>query len=392
MNTFTIQEFQLPIVEERIIKLNKKAEKLGIAPIEIVSKVERVEKIVKENRVGVKIVSFKHLIDITLKSETIKVGNYTFIGTIDHNEGNGNLIRTVPGEIIPDKYRTAGCNCDHCNIKRYRSETFLFRDTLDSEVKQIGRTCLKEYFGIDPIKELEFAGLFSSIGNIDDDDESTSSKYYTESTKTVLMVAMALADERGYVSNKSARERECFSTSDLIPSIMYPFGINDQQMAEKIWDKIDKENYSEKADNLISWGIEHFKGENSDYAHNMSVLLASKEINPKNYGYLTSLIGAHFMEVEKNKTKIPSNNEFIGSVGGKVSVDVKVDKVIPIIGYYGTSYINIMVEKDTGNALVWISSKQALEEGFEGTVKGTIKEHNVRNGVNQTVLTRCKSI
>jgi hypothetical protein len=51
-----------------------------------------------------------------------------------------------------------------------------------------------------------------------------------------------------------------------------------------------------------------------------------------------------------------------------------------------------MSQKDSGNNIVWISSNNVLEEGSEITLSGRIKECKVRDGKNQTILTRCKVI
>ncbi len=51
-----------------------------------------------------------------------------------------------------------------------------------------------------------------------------------------------------------------------------------------------------------------------------------------------------------------------------------------------------MSEVETGNIIVWISSKMVLTEGSNVTLKGTIKALNNRNEQNQTIMTRCKVV
>lgn len=51
----------------------------------------------------------------------------------------------------------------------------------------------------------------------------------------------------------------------------------------------------------------------------------------------------------------------------------------------------LMNEENTGNNLVWFASNNPeFNNGDRYKLKGTVKTHNVRDGKNQTVLTRCK--
>ena len=56
-------------------------------------------------------------------------------------------------------------------------------------------------------------------------------------------------------------------------------------------------------------------------------------------------------------------------------------------GYYGTTWLYKFVD-ERGNVFIWRSSRPfTAEDG--ATIRATVKEHSVRDGVKQIVVTRC---
>lgn len=393
--TITISPTNLDMVKARLDKLSKKAVKLGI-PVPVITETkEWKEKKVKRNNLGKEIIEWIPRLDVTVSCEEIKYGNYIHIASLDHTIGTSPIINMVPGYTLPETYYNAGCNCDHCGINRYRKNTYIFKS--DEGYKQVGSSCLKEFFGIDPSANLEFTKSFNDISEWN--DESFGGYIAPEyDIKMALLIAYNLVLEHGYVSNKVAMEKDIESTASLTSFYYYPPMMNDadEQIAyQNFMDKVYATD-SSIIDNIISWGREHFLNQSSngsaEYAHNMRIILDLESVPRKYLGYLVSVIAAY------NKSKIESkitkrfDNEFIGAVGDKITVNVLVNKIIEVYGNYGCSYINIMSQVESNNVVVWISSKMVLTEGSSVTLKGTVKSLNNRDGKNQTVLTRCKVV
>lgn len=80
------------------------------------------------------------------------------------------------------------------------------------------------------------------------------------------------------------------------------------------------------------------------------------------------------------------SNQFLGEIGKKLPpTDVTVDAVRSAYGPYGHSYGYVM--RDTnGNTLMWWTTKEVFKQGDTAQITGTVKDHTVFNGVNQTVL------
>ena len=84
-----------------------------------------------------------------------------------------------------------------------------------------------------------------------------------------------------------------------------------------------------------------------------------------------------------------SSNHF-GTVGDRIEIDVTLEKVISGEGAYGTWYLSIM-KTASGDAVIWWNSL-AIAEGESVRIRATIKAHDERDDVKQTVIARAKVI
>src|SRR2546423_1829001 len=144
-NLVSSEEFRIPSqnmydLRERLGTLNKRAKRLHCSPITL-------EELGTERETDEKgIVKIFYRVRVT--GETPIVNGWCFIATIQHML-NGNIIRSVPntvqeGELIA--YREVEANCDHCKQYRRRNDTYLLKSNT-GEIKQVGKTCLKDFTG-----------------------------------------------------------------------------------------------------------------------------------------------------------------------------------------------------------------------------------------------------
>jgi len=81
-------------------------------------------------------------------------------------------------------------------------------------------------------------------------------------------------------------------------------------------------------------------------------------------------------------------SQHIGEVGQRIEMTLEVRKVIALDGYYGPININIC---RCGSDVVIYKGSNRLDVFCDGptvTVKATIKAHEVREGINQTIISR----
>lgn len=80
---------------------------------------------------------------------------------------------------------------------------------------------------------------------------------------------------------------------------------------------------------------------------------------------------------------------WIGTVGERSLFTLTIRMVVEIEGIYGYSYLHVMHDAD-GNVVIYKGSNQLGKKGDTVTVKATIKEHDTRDGVKQTKISRPK--
>ena len=87
-----------------------------------------------------------------------------------------------------------------------------------------------------------------------------------------------------------------------------------------------------------------------------------------------------------------ANSQHLGAVGDKVTLTITVERVIVLKSeFYGDNYITI-ARDEAGNAITYKGKTDIGNKGDTRTIKASIKEHTVYNGVKQTVIQRPKVV
>lgn len=87
----------------------------------------------------------------------------------------------------------------------------------------------------------------------------------------------------------------------------------------------------------------------------------------------------------------PSPSQFVGNIKERLELTLKVTRAIELEGAFGISTLHIF-EDENKNVFVWTTTAKSLKEGVTYHLRGTVKDHKVYRGVNQTVLTRCTNV
>lgn len=86
-----------------------------------------------------------------------------------------------------------------------------------------------------------------------------------------------------------------------------------------------------------------------------------------------------------------ARSSHVGTVGGKISVEVTVSLLRKFDGYYGPVYFTIM-EDENGNVFIYKGSKHIGREEEQFIVTAKVKEHTEYKGVKQTIIERPKRV
>lgn len=314
--------------------------------------------------------------------EELKLGDYELVAVIEHgiakNEDGEdlNLIHILKEDvIIPIAYRTAKSYCEHCNTQRQRNKTVLLQDK-QGNLKQVGTTCLKEYTGIDAesivnlYKEVSDIWLDNSYMMLDEDEVKSFGKSgrYIESDY-YLINCIDLINKKGYIKDVTKQEAWVNSTNV-------------------------KFTPSEESITIARTVIEYFKSkefpESDNFLNNIKMCL----INPytKTSGFIAYAYIAYQKELENEAKRANEKvSEHQGNINDKIVRDLMISNSFNYDTMYGTKTIYIFKDEQ-GNVFKWNTAGYISNAQISTivTVKGTIKGHEVYNGIKQTELTRCK--
>lgn len=378
-----IPESRYDELKWKVAKLNKRAAKIGVAPI-------TVELTGNSRRDEADFPYVCIMLEIIMKGETPKYEGWKLLAVLQHDPNlDANIVKTVPGETIPQDYRTRPGVCDHCGYKRIRKETFVVQHETDGEIKQVGRQCVADFLGHgDPrrfIKTWEWfeeaSGWGMGFAGLRDEREAYSLEVYLAMTNAVIR-------KFGWVSGAKSRETMATSTATEVCTQLNPRDRADMRK----YRPEDLVNYlpedTEYAKQVIEWA-KGISGNLSDYEHNIQVIANQEAVIRKTQGFAASMIMAykrvHDVRVERKVS------EYHGTVGDKVNLTLTFKATYSFEGYYGPVHMHRFVDTETGNIFIWPASRFTFfKEDALHTVKGTIKAHKDYKDIKQTILTRCK--
>ena len=332
--------------------------------------------------------------EVLFTVEAPKINGWTFVARLDHTHETGNIIRMVPNTIesLPEHYRDCAPNCDHCRIRRLRNDTFVLRCDDTGELKQVGSTCLKDFFGHDPLKMARMAELLgyaaeAARGAQDYIEGSSGGRYHVLSIEDFCQYAALAVRLNGWVSYAASQETGAKTTREVAADMYFAHerGVTDA-------DKALAAEALEWAQSLSD------KAEKSDYEHNILVIAEAVVMDLRSCGLAASIVGVFHRNREREiaRKAVASKqgaSTFVGVVGNRlVNVPVEVIGTNVFESSFGHTYLYRMLDS-SGNVLVWFSSKDVrVKAGAKVLMTGTVKDHKVRDGIQQTIVTRCKLV
>src|SRR5690606_9613232 len=156
----------------------------------------------------------------------------------DHAMVPGSTLITSMREAIPLHWHRAASDCHHCNMKRSRNKTYLLKNTESGEVKQVGRTCLKDFLGSrDPealgdVMELAYQMIRSASQEEEIDYAEAARLGGMPLERFLAIVAMAINEQNGYVSYSRAEIEHIVPTIALVKDMIEKNKVPDQTERE----------------------------------------------------------------------------------------------------------------------------------------------------------------
>ena len=384
---FKVLISKISIIQDYIDKLNRKAVRHGLPLINFI-----IGKVITEclDHDGIKAVRIFNEISVDIPE--LKISNFNFIAKINHIE-TGNLVKKSPlfnDFITPKDWYDVEPHCQHCNIKRYRTDTFILQNIDSGEIKQIGRNCLKDFIGHDVENFIAMVEMTQDLINIindcksGEDSFSFGSNNYGYSLEIFLNYVAMVNRFNGFISSKYNN-----STRDQVYEILNPINRN---MLDHKYDIQPNDEDLKNAKLALDW-INSLENSDNDYLINLKNAVKIGYVNYKNDGLISSLIFAYKKSISKKiseKGEVNKISNYFGKINEKIQRELTYIMSFSFDSDFGICFIH-KFEDIEGNIFIWKTNNNInMDERRALKVKGTIKEHKEYKGIKQTILTRCK--
>lgn len=316
-------------------------------------------------------------VEINIEADIIRKDGYTVVAQIEAVDNGHNIVKMLDDSQPEHAWYTAKLFCEHCGTARVKRFAYIVRDEA-GHTKMVGKTCLKDYCGIDPnlmVAFQEIGDLILEEYNIDDYDFSGHGEWAYD-VLDVIATANDIIKKHGYVKsdeNNSTKSRLIAKYGTFEPSEA------SKKLAQEMKDTLSQMDYRELTSFLC----------------NIKNMLQSGYIRSNSFGYIAYAPVAFEklmkqIEKEQHREETKGQSEYVGNVGEKLTVEVKEAKLVTSWEtLYGWTHLYKFVTTDN-NVLVWYASR--VYEGEPKRITGTVKDHKEYDGEKQTVLTRCKLI
>lgn len=387
MALYTIPATNIGSLREKIAKLNKKAIKLGCDPITF----DVVKRFTREVTGETGLPYDRTFYEVNVDGIAPQLNGFVFVAKVEPHE-KGNIVKCLPNETAPEWAWSCGMNCHHCKTNRQRNEVFIVRNVNTGEFVLLGRNCLADYLGgTSPEAMARRAEFDIELGQLFD-EEGNYGSFASQSFDTVEFVCVCRAVSRciGFVTRKMIEEGRSYgrTTGDVAYTLLASANERKEFIEQNPAFGITKDDLSFAKD-AIAWA--QTLDDANDYLRNLKVACSGDTVDVRSKGIAASVVPSYLRIIEQAKEKVNAPiSEWVGTVGGKVSTNVTVNFVKYLDGNYGVSTM-IHMNDNHGNVIVWFASGELdVAKGDTYALKGTIKKLDERNGVKQTIVTRCK--
>lgn len=315
------------------------------------------------------------------------VDGWTFVGTIEHASPE-NIIRLADTSFdgrIPERYRNAGRDCEHCHIRRDRNDTYLIYNEDNDDFKQVGRTCLKGYTGgLDAETCAGLASVIAEIARINAEAErgdfSDIERYGGVGQNGRYRMEIARKQAYRYVRDNG-----------------YTPGETGKAFSAALRNNPDLAMATEAEVNEVTEWLNNTR--ESDYIRNVRAVWNKDEYSFRDAGYITSAVQSFFSDRDRQQQLAAQQErnaatEYAGNVGDTVTFKVTEARVIywrsggP--SFNASEYPVFRIVGDDSRVYIWgTTTISTIQAG--STITGKIKKLIERpNGEKQTELTRGK--
>jgi hypothetical protein len=238
-----------------------------------------------------------HILQVTGQEPYLT--GWRFLAAIDH-EGDTNIVEQVPGgEVSVAEWSTVAAKCDHCQLNRLRLKTYVLSNSETHEVKQVGSTCIEDFFpGVEAKNIARLADLWVIIdaSASEGDGEWGSGERSIDGwlREEVIAQAVAVVREDGFLGKGKAEQ---VGRPERATAVKVGNALSWRPSAKEPtepWPVTDEDR--ENAAKVIEWVDELLVSD--DYLTNLQNAVARPVTKSRHLGLVVSAVAAYDREVE----------------------------------------------------------------------------------------------
>lgn len=284
------------------------------------------------------------------------------------------------GEVPAEKHGQPLC-CDHCGLKRRRTETLIVQRETDGNTVEVGTSCLGDFTGEDYsdsfLKSLSDAGrLMAEIEAASNWSLNDVDFTLQDEIRNVMAVAVSIVRVEGFINARDAETHNTPSTARLVAD----------ELARLNGKNVDQNTIMVIHSDFVTADaiLEHFSQKPADYGFNDKVkaCLARGLVSPGDVGLLAGAVGSYYKDLERKRKAsefgdVLTQSKAQGETGEKTQRRVTVAQAKTVNSDYGVMRIVSFVD-DEANLFVWkTSSAHEYVEGHRYEIAGRVKKHSV---------------
>jgi hypothetical protein len=404
VGVYDIPERNMPTLEKRIARINKRAVKVGCKPVKI--EVLAVNEVEVQNE-ETAFTTYVKVMSVKLVGETPHYQGWFLAGTISAlpvDDGKGGVLvegicYAVPGVNPPRELATRFGQCDHCRKERPRNDVYALKN-VNGEFKVVGSTCLGDFLGTTNPHAL--AAMLENLLEAAKACEDAENDEYAGgdgprmgemiSTVNVLETAACIIRLDGFLSRARAEVENKTSTAHWVISRLYA-----RTKTEEGRQLIERYQISEADRELAAAAREWARGlgdSANDYLFNLSMVARSVAVEFRTMGLAASLISAYQRELTRQaEANAPGADKHLGVVGERMTASLKFLGSSNTANAFGLTTI-CRYRGPEGEALTWFCSGTPDSRLTNGDtpveMTFTVKSHGQFKDKAQTLITRAK--
>jgi hypothetical protein len=355
---------------------------------------------------------------VELDGAAAVVGVWAFVARIQHDltpsgswHNTYHRLPSMAGVAIPDIYRERGPDCDQCGHVVYRKDTFICRHRGTGEWRQVGRNCLTALTGVNNAlglleglekAEARLAKAAAKDGGLPKDDpHERRAGTYVPTLPFLAYVARQIRIDGAFTSKRQAEaELGAIPTGAAAWNALRSAAWNHSSGLDVKPEALPTPLDQQQAHVWLRWVRHELRTGDDTFLGELQSLLQNDQLAYRSVNYAAFVARAYDKAhaAPPPPPPTPVDHGYVGSVGERITLRVKVDKAIESRSFYGgTGYA---MTAAGGERLMWWASAKAatLQEGDEVTITGTVDRHQVyeprfgrdRTPYKQTVLTNCR--